>query len=219
MSLVVSRLRFCLASNCPRRSLSRFYSTKFHGLTRSKWSLDGIPRPKPILQDDGEDGAKLDLSEDSEIVNGARPGTPPPHERTPPENPTPYEHKAHRETLQKRFPAGWSPPKKLSRQAMDGLRQLHRFDPDMFTTPVLADKFKVSPEAVRRILKSKWEPTREKRIKLVEREREARGERIKLSRLKERREAKEVVELKRAVERPASAGRSGIVIKDGFTFT
>jgi hypothetical protein len=217
MSLV-SRLRLCLASNCPRRSLSRFYSTKFHGLTRSKWSLDGIPRPKPILQDDGEDGAKLDLSEDNEIVNGARPGTPPPHERTPPESPTPYEHKAHRETLQKLFPAGWSPPKKLSRQAMDGLRQLHRFDPDMFTTPVLADKFKVSPEAVRRILKSKWEPTREKRIKLVEREREARGERIKLSRLKERREAKEVVELKRAVERPAGSGRSGIVIKDGFTF-
>lgn len=217
MSLV-SHLRLCLVSTCSRRSLDRFYSTRFTGLTRSKWSLDGIPRPKPILQDDGEDGPKLDLSEDNEIVNGARPGTPPPHERAPPENPTPYEHKAHREALQKLFPTGWSPPKKLSRQAMDGLRQLHRFDPDMFTTPVLADKFKISPEAVRRILKSKWEPTREKRIKLVEREREARGERIKLSRLKERREAREVAELKRAVERPSSAGRSGMVIKDGFTF-
>ncbi|KAF8737892.1 hypothetical protein AX14_012265 [Amanita brunnescens Koide BX004] len=202
------------ASHSPRRTLSQFA-----GLTRSKWSLDGIPRPKPILQDDpDEHSQKLDLSEDNDIVNGARPGTPPPHERTPPESPTPYEHKTHRETLQKLFPAGWSPPKKLSRQAMDGLRQLHRFDSETFTTPVLADKFRISPEAVRRILKSKWEPSREKRIKLVEREREAREERIRQSRLKELQEAKEVAALKRAVERPASAGGRGVVIKDGLTF-
>ncbi|EDR08216.1 uncharacterized protein LACBIDRAFT_148118, partial [Laccaria bicolor S238N-H82] len=72
------------------------------------------------------------------------------------------EWKAHRETIRKEFPGGWSPPRKLSREAMDGLRQLHHHDPEKFTTPLLAEKFRISPEAVRRILKSKWEPSREK---------------------------------------------------------
>lgn len=31
--------------------------------------------------------------------------------------------------------------------------------PDQFTTPVLAKQFGVSPEAIRRILKSKWRPS------------------------------------------------------------
>ncbi len=187
-------------------NLLRSYSTK---LARSKWSLDGIPRPKPILDDTSHEHTQLDLSEDNDIVNGLRPGTPPIHERKPPSSPTPHEYKAHRETLQKLFPSGWSPPKKLSRQAMDGLRHLHRFDPQTFSSPVLAEKFKISPEAVRRILKSKWEPTREKRIKLVERERDAREERIRLSRLKEQMEAREVEEYK----------RGGSNEKDGLTFT
>jgi len=188
-------------------NLLRSYSTK---LARSKWSLDGIPRPKPLL-DNTSQGP--DLSEDNDIVNGLRPGTPPIHERKPPSAPTPHEYKAHRQTLQKLFPSGWSPPKKLSRQAMDGLRHLHRFDPHTFTSPILAEKFKISPEAVRRILKSKWEPTREKRIKLVERERDEREQRIKLSRLKEQMEAQEVEKYKRVV------GRGGHDEEDGLTFT
>jgi hypothetical protein len=96
---------------------------------------------------------------------------------------------------------------------MDGLRHLHRFDPHTFTSPILAEKFKISPEAVRRILKSKWEPTREKRIKLVERERDEREQRIKLSRLKEQMEAQEVEKYKRVV------GRGGHDEEDGLTFT
>lgn len=31
--------------------------------------------------------------------------------------------------------------------------------PDVYTTEVLANHFKVSPEAIRRILKSKWQPS------------------------------------------------------------
>ncbi|KDQ58615.1 hypothetical protein JAAARDRAFT_104693, partial [Jaapia argillacea MUCL 33604] len=69
---------------------------------------------------------------------------------------------AHRTTMKKTFPQGWAPPRKLSREAMDGLRALHYHDPEQFTTPVLAEKFRVSPEAVRRILRSKWEPSKEK---------------------------------------------------------
>ncbi|KAK2464565.1 hypothetical protein APHAL10511_003423 [Amanita phalloides] len=202
-----------VVSACPRHSLSRLYSTKLTRPKRSKWLLDGLPPPKSLLDDD----AQVDLTEDNDIVNGARVDAPPPHDRKPPLSPTPYEYKTHRETLQKRFPAGWSPPKKLSREAMDGLRQLHRFDPETFTTPVLAEKFRVSPEAVRRILKSKWEPSREKRIKLVERERESRSERIRLSRMKERLEAQEVEELKRTVETPVGKRETRVVIKDGLT--
>lgn len=60
--------------------------------------------------------------------------------------------------LQKKFPLGWAPPKKLSPDAISGLRALHAQFPDTYTTPVLSNLFGVSPEAVRRILKSKWSP-------------------------------------------------------------
>ncbi|BDD60763.1 Required for respiratory growth protein 9 mitochondrial [Monascus purpureus] len=58
--------------------------------------------------------------------------------------------------LKEKFKEGWNPPKKLSPDAIEGIRHLHATAPDKFTTPVLAEEFKVSPEAIRRILKSKW---------------------------------------------------------------
>lgn len=54
--------------------------------------------------------------------------------------------------------SGWSPRKRLSPDSLEGIRMLHAQYPDRYTTPVLADHFKVSPEAIRRILKSKWRP-------------------------------------------------------------
>ena len=57
--------------------------------------------------------------------------------------------------------AGWLPRKRLSPDTLKGIRALHGQYPDRFTTPILADQFKVSPEAIRRILKSKWRPTNE----------------------------------------------------------
>lgn len=39
---------------------------------------------------------------------------------------------------------------------MNTIRRLHSLDPVQFSTPALADKFKISAEAVRRILKSKY---------------------------------------------------------------
>ncbi|KAJ9608105.1 Required for respiratory growth protein 9 mitochondrial [Cladophialophora chaetospira] len=53
---------------------------------------------------------------------------------------------------------GWNPRKRLSPDAMEGIRALHEEDPERWSTPVLAEHFKVSPEAIRRILKSKWKP-------------------------------------------------------------
>ncbi|KAF2096395.1 hypothetical protein NA57DRAFT_21314, partial [Rhizodiscina lignyota] len=79
--------------------------------------------------------------------------------------------------LNSKFPTGWSPRKRLSPDAMDGIRALHAQDPVSFSTAVLAEHFKVSPEAVRRILKSKWRPTEaeqeDKRLRW-----DRRGERI-----------------------------------------
>jgi hypothetical protein len=66
-----------------------------------------------------------------------------------------------KEALSEKFPAGWNPPKKLSPDALDGIRHLHATAPDRFRTSVLAEEFKTSPEAIRRILKSKWKPSGE----------------------------------------------------------
>ncbi|CAN8103589.1 unnamed protein product [Discula destructiva] len=62
-----------------------------------------------------------------------------------------------KEALKKKFPEGWQPRRKLSPDALSGIRALHQQFPDTYTTAVLANKFEVSPEAIRRILKSKWE--------------------------------------------------------------
>jgi hypothetical protein len=76
--------------------------------------------------------------------------------------------------LKEKFPDGWQPRKRLSPDAMEGVRHLHKIDPGKFTTPVLAEHFKVSPEAIRRILRSKWLPSEEelegKRVRWERRE-------------------------------------------------
>ncbi len=58
--------------------------------------------------------------------------------------------------LQKFGSSGWRPRKRLSPDALEGIRALHSQDPEKYTTPMLAEQFEVSPEAIRRILKSKW---------------------------------------------------------------
>lgn len=64
--------------------------------------------------------------------------------------------------LQEKFGSEkWNPRKRLSPDALDGIRALHAKFPDKFTTPLLAEQFKVSPDAIRRILKSKWKPSEE----------------------------------------------------------
>lgn len=64
---------------------------------------------------------------------------------------------------------GWNPRKKLSPDTIDGIRALHEQYPDKYPTQVLAEKFKVSAEAVRRILKSKWRADPEKQAERRER--------------------------------------------------
>lgn len=72
--------------------------------------------------------------------------------------------------LAKKFgPEGWAPLKKLSPEAIDGIRTLHAHHPDRFRTGELAKLFEVSAEAIRRVLRSKWRPTAEEQIDRMER--------------------------------------------------
>lgn len=104
--------------------------------------------------------------------------------------PTPVQARTHRERMKSQFPEGWSPPHKLSRQAMDGLRVLHMHDPETFSTPMLAERFRISPEAVRRILRSRWEPLPEQRARLLRRELREKQAWIEAKRAAEREEYK-----------------------------
>lgn len=81
--------------------------------------------------------------------------------KTGPGKKKPEHWQVQKEALKKKFPNGWNPLKKLSPDALEGIRHLHATAPDHFTTAVLAEQFRVSPEAIRRILKSRWRATEE----------------------------------------------------------
>ncbi|KFX91025.1 hypothetical protein O988_07949 [Pseudogymnoascus sp. VKM F-3808] len=63
--------------------------------------------------------------------------------------------------LKEKFSEGWAPRKRLSPDALAGIRAINAQFPAQYTVPVLAAKFEVSPEAIRRILKSNWRPDEE----------------------------------------------------------
>ncbi|KAI1001656.1 hypothetical protein K3495_g6547 [Podosphaera aphanis] len=66
-----------------------------------------------------------------------------------------------KERIKAKYPDGYMPLKRLSPDAIDGIRALHAHMPERFTTATLAKEFKVSPEVIQRILRSKWRPTAE----------------------------------------------------------
>lgn len=66
-----------------------------------------------------------------------------------------------KEALKKKFPDGWQPRKRLSPDALAGIQALHQQFPEIYTTYALSEKFQMSPEAIRRILRAKWEPASE----------------------------------------------------------
>lgn len=173
------------------RGLSSPSTAPVHLLRKRNWRLGGIPAPPPIRAE-----PSVDLSEELPEVDR------PIHGRVPRNRRTPEYYAKYRAVIKKNFPEGWSPPRKLSREAMDGLRELHRFNPEMFSTPVLAEKFRISPEAVRRILKSKWEPSRERRMQLAEKRRKQWQQVLARNRLEEMMKQVEIrVKMKNELER------------------
>jgi len=57
----------------------------------------------------------------------------------------------------------WNPRKRLSPDTLDGIRHLHSSDPVTYSTEQLSTHFSISPENIRRILKSKWRPSEEEK--------------------------------------------------------
>ncbi|KAJ2970894.1 hypothetical protein NUW58_g9562 [Xylaria curta] len=74
-----------------------------------------------------------------------------------------------KKALKEKFPEGWQPRKRLSPDALDGIRALHAQFPEQYTTEALAKHFEVSAEAIRRILKSKWTPSPDEETRRQER--------------------------------------------------
>lgn len=87
----------------------------------------------------------------------------------------------HTRQLRDKYGA-WTPNKKISHDAMDGVRLLYRTDPQKYSLPVLAQRFKISPEAIRRILRSKWRLSPEEREGKLVKERKRRAERLQMMR-------------------------------------
>ncbi|KAI9066997.1 hypothetical protein FKP32DRAFT_308808 [Trametes sanguinea] len=190
---------------CTRRTHINLYTTVAE-LTRSHWKTGAHPAPQSAIAEEDEDedwpkplkeGFDHDHEHEQpadEASTSTRPRSYTPFSKKPELKPTPSEFRAHRETMKRKFPEGWAPPRKISREAMDSLRELHALDPRTFSTPVLAERFRISKEAVRRILKSKWEPPRELRAKLAARERMAKAEWKLMKRQEERHKHEKIQE-------------------------
>ena len=172
------------------------------GLRSRNWqTASAYPAPTPLMSKALSDGDEpVGFSEEAEPSIPRMPLT----KLKGSKRQMPEEWKRHRAVLKEAYPNGWSPPKKLSREAMDGLRILHAQNPDVFTTPILASKFRISPEAVRRILKSKWEPTRERRQQLAERERMEIQERSRKAYLEEVKSRIETIAAKKLADQEES---------------
>ena len=157
-------LRSNSVSSCSRVSFLRLVhnSGKASPFRHRDWGVVGhLSRPPSLVEEEPDGEEQGDEKKVRYQTANYRPES----------DPTPLRWAQHRASMKAKFPEGWAPPHKLSRAAMDGLRALHAYDPDTFTTPVLSEKFRISPEAVRRILRSKWQPTKEQHVRLLERER------------------------------------------------
>jgi hypothetical protein len=77
----------------------------------------------------------------------------------PYEKPKREQWMVQKEAIKKKFgDEAWAPKKRLSPDTLEAIRTMHTSDPDKFSTPLLAEQFKVSPEVIRRILRTKWQP-------------------------------------------------------------
>ncbi|GCB18628.1 required for respiratory growth protein 9, mitochondrial [Aspergillus awamori] len=134
-------------------------------IRRASTEANASPQPndtKTSHADSLAEAPSSDTSTDKKRTKSSRSKKRSRHEEFP-SNPMPQKKpekwQLHKQALKEKFKDGWNPYKKLSPDALEGIRHLHAVAPEKFTTPVLAEEFKVSPEAIRRILKSKWRPS------------------------------------------------------------
>ncbi|KAB0400915.1 hypothetical protein E2I00_004654, partial [Balaenoptera physalus] len=67
--------------------------------------------------------------------------------------------------IRKQMEAPGSPPRTLTWEAMEQIRYLHREFAESWSVPRLAEGFDVSTDVIRRVLKSKFVPTLEQKLK------------------------------------------------------
>lgn len=129
--------------------LVRFYSEK--SSTKNNWNLPEISQTGEILT---KEQRATEIANKVGIFKDNRPNVPF-NWRKNKEIP---EWKRQMFSLREKFQGEpWRPKKRLSRTAMEGIRKLKAYDPNIKSGDI-AKEFKVSPEAVRRILRSKWMP-------------------------------------------------------------
>lgn len=96
---------------------------------------------------------------------------------------------------------------------MDDIRSLHALDPQRYTTEALSEQYKISPEAVRRILRSRWAPNERRREEIEEKQEREKMEKIRAFR--EMREKRKAFREKLA-KRNAGLKRQRVREEDGF---
>lgn len=97
-----------------------------------------------------------------------------------------------RDAAHKKRYGDWNPTRRLTRPQMADLRHMKMQMPHMKTID-FANIFKVLPEAIRRILQSRWTPTATDEVKL-----EARAAATKQKKLERRQEKRELLPTHRA---------------------
>ncbi|KAK3112280.1 Required for respiratory growth protein 9 mitochondrial [Teratosphaeriaceae sp. CCFEE 6253] len=121
--------------------------------------LDDLEAPAPMFADEPQSNTQAQKQPDKDNrgtrirkLESTRPSKPPPRTKRDP-------WELQKDALEHKFgETGWQPRKRLSPDTLDGIRALHASDPATYPTEMLSEHFKVAPEAIRRILKSKWRP-------------------------------------------------------------
>ncbi|KAK6463539.1 hypothetical protein DFJ63DRAFT_312848 [Scheffersomyces coipomensis] len=112
------------------------------------------------------------------------------------------------ESLKARYPI-WNPTKKLSRSVMEDIKTLKDKIPHLKTID-LANHFQISPESIRRILRSKWVPTEQEQKSIMERH-QRRKENVKSLRDAQK---EELIQQQKRMKLGKSIGINDVVINN-----
>ncbi|GMM37770.1 Rrg9 protein [Saccharomycopsis crataegensis] len=151
---------------------------------KSSWDLPQLSYVKPKLSAPVEEEQrspkdKVPKMDRFELVNSIKPLTRHKSLKELFKDPKVPEWKKQKEALKNKFgDQGWNPMRKISREEMKSVKFLKAQNPNINNTQ-LADYFKVSPESIRRILKSKWEPKSLEEDEALYERWKRRGEKIK----------------------------------------
>ncbi|EGE02868.1 mitochondrion organization and biogenesis protein [Trichophyton equinum CBS 127.97] len=138
----------------PSRAYNNYTATHYTPLSISKngalkqWHFAASYSTAPPAK------AEKETAEDTSLSKSTKPK---------PKKPLPA-WAVQKNALKEKFKEGWKPRKKVSPDTMESIRKLHSMDSVKFSTKNLAEEFKISPEAIRRILKSKWRATETEEI-------------------------------------------------------